>query len=240
MNQADGDFPYFENGAITRTVHIVHSPFKTGTTSMGAFLIEAGIGERDMKYRGKLLRRSRKVIGEANTFARETDSFAVLERDLGDQIRGLLAEFTRTLSDCDVYSDAPMGHTVVDPFVKRLIAPKSKFIWIERDFDTWVGSVERWEVTHPEIYPNHTQWETDRSAAVLRCWRMKMNAYRRFSLFADQFPDDCLAVSLEDANIARAVAAFYGVGAIDFPRRNIFASDAKKDESARVSAENVD
>lgn len=232
MSEGEAEFPHFADGRITRTVHIVHSPFKTGTTSMGAFLIDAGVGERDSKYRGPLLRRSRKVIGEANAYAREADRFSILERDLGDRIRALLGEFTRTLSSFDVFSDAPLGHTVMDPFVKRLIAPAAKFIWINRDFDDWLASVEHWEVTHPQIYPNHGDWETDRGKAILRCWRLRTNAYKRFSLLADQFPGECLEVSLEDQAISRKVGEFYGVAAPAFPRKNISASDAAAEAPA--------
>ena len=209
---------------IGHPVHIVQSPFKTGTTSMGAFLVSAGVGARDMKYRGPLYDRERAAIDEANALAAAHDSFTAFESEHGRRVRLLMSNVTRAAADFDVFSDAPMGHALIDPFVKRVIAPQSKFIWVHRDFDEWIVSVKSWELAHPKVYPNADRWNVDHDGEVARCRRMLDEAYRRFALFAELFPDDCLEVTLDDPEISAKIGAFYGVATPEFPRKNASAA----------------
>lgn len=213
--------------AIEHVVTFVASPYKTATTSVGKALITLGAHEKEMPYKGKLLREYRHLIKAVNTLARETRSARYFLEEQGDDVRLLMADFTPHVLKYDVFADAPLGHVHLHPFVRKAIAPQGKFIWVNRPEEDWINSVRRWEEGHPEVYPKHTLWseEPDRRPRELRrLWQRNM-AY--FNALAEVCPDDCLQIEMSDLQDYTKLAAFYGVEAPSEKLKRYNVNDAK-------------
>lgn len=220
-----------QDGRITRPVHIIASPFKTGTTSVGEALLELGVGSYAMPYTGDLLDRFADVIKPLNALALERQGFRKFESDHGERVRADLADLVKKVAPYDVFPDAPFGHTHLHPFVRKALAPEARFIWVNRDRRDWLSSVENWETSHPEIYPAHTDWteRPKRRRSIMRSrWRVE---YTQFKRLRRVFPDHCLELEWSDLGDFTALAAFYDMPVPDraFPRSNVSreASDAE-------------
>jgi hypothetical protein len=212
-----------EATCIEHPVTFVASPYKTATTSVGRALITMGVHEADMLYHGKLLREYRHLIKAVNTLARGTTSARDFLDNRGEDVRVLMADFTPHVQKFDVFSDAPLGHVHIHPFVRKAIAPQGKFIWVHRDEDSWFSSVRRWEEGHPKTYPRHTLWvdEPERRPTELR--RLWARHLGYFEALAQACPQDCLQIHIDDLKDYSKLAAFYGVEApqVELKRYNV-------------------
>lgn len=212
-----------EDGRIRRPVHIVASPFKTGTSSVGQALLDLGVGTRGMAYAGPLLAQMRPRIGPLNRLAQASDGFRDFAAAHGDRVVADLADLVTGVAPYDVFHDAPFGHTHIHPFLRKVLAPEARFIWVNRDPDDWLASVRNWEENHPEVYPRHADWQrrgARRGRLLLRRWR---EGHRDFRRLRRAFPDDCLELNWSDLAGFGALARFYGLPAPDrpFPSRNV-------------------
>ena len=211
------------DGQITRPIHIVASPFKTGTTSVGQALLDLGVGTRDMPYDGNVLTKFQDLILPLNELAQERQGFRKFEQTHGDRVRADLAGLVKKVGPYDVFHDAPFGHTHLHPFVRKALAPEARFIWVNRDRMDWLKSVENWEITHPEIYPAHTDWTEApkrRKSVMRKRWRIEYNQFKRLRRV---FPEHCLELDWSDLGDFTKLAEFYGVPVPEqaFPRRNV-------------------
>ena len=223
---------WIENGALVGPVHIVVSPFKTGTTSVGRALVKLGVGHRIMPFDGDLLAAWLPVIRKANAWAHTSQGFTDFRDSHAEATRSELAGLTEALVPYDVFADAPFGHTHIHPFVRKVLAPEAVLIWVNRDKESWIASVRNWEETHPDIYPKHQAWRQKpiRQAQVrARFWRKN---YRDFKRITRGCPDDCLELGWSDLSGFDALAGYYGVPVPPepFPRENVMG------EEKRISA----
>ena len=221
--QADEDFA---GDRLPGVVHVIASPYKTGSSSMGKALRSLGIGQAEMPHRARLLRPHRHALRAFNAAAQgmtDPDAFLAVH---GATARGALHRLLGHLAPFDVFADYPFGHDHMHVFLRLALAPEARFIWIHRDFDAWTDSVRRWEESHPETYPRHHLWQTEapaRRAALKARWEARLSEFRQL---AAARPDRCLEVRLESLNDDLGpLLEFYGITATPetrFPRRNVF------------------
>ncbi|SPF78700.1 hypothetical protein ALP8811_02630 [Aliiroseovarius pelagivivens] len=196
---------------IEGPVHIIASPYKTGSTSVGKSLIALGVGHREMQHDGALLkatkpaaRRYRKQLAGARDFR----AFEAAKKDkVLEQFKPLVAKAARY----DIFHDAPMGHTHLHPFIRKIIAPEARFIWVNRDPEGWLESVRKWETSHPEIYRYQGLWKTDPDARIANRLAFWKRHHEAFLALADTFPDHCVELQWSDLKSYSALATFYGV-----------------------------
>lgn len=210
-----------------RPVHIVASPFKTGTSSLGRALIELGVARRDMGYRRNLLLRLKpikQVVNEELDLA--PDPRAWLWANAA-RLRTEMSFLIEAAAGCDVFSDAPLGHTHLHPAIRKVLFPGARFIWVDREFDDWIESVRNWEITHPDTYTNWRVWERNPGKRIDRLRENRERHYRRFRIAADLFPEDFLEVPMRALSYA-PLCEFYGVPdpGKAFPQLNVSAKDA--------------
>lgn len=210
-------------GRVERPVHVIASPFKTGTTSVGKALIELGVGTREMPYDGELLRVNRQAIRAANDRVEPKVGFFAFKSTHERFVLETLLPISRAIVPFDVYHDAPFGHAHMHPFVRKIIAPNAKFIWVERETDDWLTSARKWEQSHPEVYKKHAQWDSNPEQAKQRRLKSWRRAERGFGRIRRAFPNDCLFLKWEDLQSFSALASFYGVPELDgpFPQSNV-------------------
>lgn len=215
---------FITSKVINRPIHIIHSPYKTGTTSVGHALEALGIGTNDMKYRGQLLRDYRSEIRKVNSFANREPDFRTFRKEYSKKIRNTLSDFLHEVADYDIFSDAPFGHIAIHPYVKKIVAPKAKFIWVHRETDSWLDSIERWEISHPETYPKeHKRWKNDRQNKIDELIDKRKVEYRKFFRLLNNFPKDCCELQLETLNTFEPLCEFYNlpVPSTPFPIKNV-------------------
>lgn len=211
------------DSVIAGPVHVVVSPFKTGTTSVGRALVEMGVGRAEMPSGNEILQTHQTLISEANALTKEDVGFKAFRAEHSQHIRTKLQPIVHAISPFDVFQDAPFGHTHLHPFVRKILAPRAKFIWVNRDRDSWLESVQQWEQSHPHLYSRHDKWRTDPDGeAELRMthWRAAFRCFKRMRRGA---PNDCLLLEWDDLQTYDRLAGFYGVAPPDaaFPKENM-------------------
>ncbi len=219
---------WIEDGVITRPIHVVCSPYKTGTTSVGKALVRLGVGQRDMTHNAKLFQKVRPLFRDFNARAVESASFRAFARDHGAEARAVFADLLVEISAFDVFHDAPIGHGQMHVFLCKVLAPQARFIWVRRARADWLRSVRNWEETHPDIYPRHGDWaRTPKLCAQQRVDQLKQQ-HRQFKRIRRYDPASCLELNWSDLNDWTALARFYGVEPpeAEFPRFNISESGA--------------
>ncbi len=217
------------DGVITRPVHVVCSPYKTGTTSVGKALVRLGVGQRDMGHDRDLLRAIRPELRDLNRAALQASSFRAFARDHGAEVRTRMAGLVRAIAPYEIFHDAPFGHGQMHVFLRKVLAPEARFIWVNRDEADWLRSVRHWEETHPETYPAHTEWARNpeaRAEAKRRLWKQQHRQFKRIRRYD---PAACLELDWSDLRDWSALAAFYGLAppSEDFPCANVSATVAR-------------
>lgn len=218
-----GSGEWIKNGTIARPVHIICSPYKTGTTSVGKALVSLGIGSRDMPYDRALMRSILPQLRDLNRLAHGAPGFRAFHRMYGTHVRESFAPVLPAIAPYDVFHDAPFGHVHMHVFIRRILAPQARFIWVNRERHDWLDSVRRWEETHPDIYPTHVEWADapeKRTAKKLGLWQRNYRQFKRIRRFA---PEHCLELEWEDLGDWGRLARFYSVPVPDcpFPKENI-------------------
>ncbi len=207
---------------LIHPVHVVASPFKTGTSSIAQALLELGVGSSIMPYDHGLLKSYSKRCSRWNRLARKSEDFATFASLHGADLRDDLGGLISALRPYDIFHDAPFGHTHLHLFVRRVIAPEARFIWVMRAKDDWLASVRNWEMTHPDTYPNHNEWIEDPERKRAKKIAVRNKAYRAFVTFKQSNPDRCLELGWRGLSNWSALAAFYDKPVPDrpFPRVN--------------------
>ncbi|MEM6580394.1 MAG: sulfotransferase [Pseudomonadota bacterium] len=187
---------------IDDPVVIIHSPFKTGTTTVGNALVSLGVGSEDHGYHKELNVAYKNQMNEANRIAMHARSFKAFERLHGKHVRIMLAGLTAAVEGYRIFGDVPLGHLRMHPFTKKLIMPKARFIWIDREEEAWLESAKKWHLAHPEIYPGSAaRWKNRPDKERSKLIELRDNGFKEFRRLQESFPGDCLVLSLEkDAN----------------------------------------
>lgn len=174
------------------------TPFKTGTTSMGKALelLNYNVLKHspsmfsDMEYG---------LIFMANDLIKMYKSFNDIPESIKTEICSLFTDLLwDRMLEYDCATDYPMGHEGVHPFIKKLIFPEAKFIFLERDEESFVNSVKQHELVtkNPESkirifwqYPllSHTfAWGN------YQAWRANYVELQK------TFPDDVLFMNIKE------------------------------------------
>ena len=202
---------------FSHPVTFIASPYKTATTSVGKALITLKVHRSEMPYKRGMLARHRDTFRQANRIAGSVRTARRFFETHVDEVRQVMAGVMPDVSPYDLFSDAPLGHVHLHPFVRRAIAPDSKFIWVHRDEADWIASVRRWEESHPDLYPRHVHWTTDpprRPRELRGLWKRSL---KHFVALEEMFPHDCLQIGIGDLGDYEKLAAFYGVDAPEKP-----------------------
>jgi len=214
---------FISNGALVQPVHIIASPYKTGTTSVSKALVALGVGKNPMPHKGQLLRETRPLLRPWNTLANKAEDFASFSAEHGAALREDMKDLVEAIARFDVFHDAPMGHGHLHPFLCKVLAPQANFIWVSRKFRDWVASVRHWEETHPETYPAHTEWQTAPEQRRERKRNHRRQKWQQFQRIRQHDPASALVLDWKDLSDYTALASFYGVPAPDedFPKANV-------------------
>jgi len=190
--------------------YIVHSMWKTGTTSMAKALIQLGISDKEHGWQQELGHKYRGRILAANRMLNGYNSILNIHPNVVNAVRVALSGLPEELDDYSIFSDYPIGHTFIHPFVKKILFPNSKFIWIDRDIDAWVKSVKKWKELKKEILkPETTKFESD--SKLQEKYSLKKQELKKL---AKDFPNDVLFMELSDG--WRPLCEFLGVDIPDF------------------------
>jgi Sulfotransferase domain len=206
-------------------VVIIHSPFKTGTTTVGGALVMMGFADRDHGFHRNLNRGYKQQIEKANKLAMRYDSFSAFEASAGKKVIALMYELLQHARGYKIFGDVPFGHLRIHPFVKKLLMPNAKFIWINRDEEAWLESARKWQLAHPEIYLNaDKRWADNPEGEKQKLIRLRDDGFREFRKLQREFPQDCLVMSLESDDKWRPLCDFLDLPSpdTDFPLLNKF------------------
>lgn len=179
-------------------VVIIHSPFKTGTTTIGAALVMMGFSDEDHGFHRDLNRGYKKQIDTANKLAVQYDSFIAFKSEAGKEVVELMQELLSHAVGYKIFGDVPFGHLRIHPFVKKLIMPKARFIWVDREQEAWFASARKWQLAWPAIYLDaDKKWAENPDREKQKLIRLRDNGFREFKKLQREFPRDCLVISLE-------------------------------------------
>ncbi len=201
----------------------IHSPFKTGTTTIGAALVILGIGAEDHGFHRELNRGYKNEIDKANSLALNATSFSVFRKKHQRSIELLVGALFEFAKGYQIFGDVPFGHLRIHPFVKKLMLPTAKFIWINRNEKAWLASARNWHLSHPEIYPNaEKNWKLNPEIEIYKLIRMRDEGFTEFGKLIKEFPQDCLVLSLEKDARWEPLCRFFGlpVPETTFPNLN--------------------
>ncbi|AWF81872.1 hypothetical protein BTJ40_14130 [Microbulbifer sp. A4B17] len=116
---------------------------------------------------------------------------------LENSIQLLMEPILKSVNDFSIFSDSPIGHTRINIYAKKIAFPNSKFIWIDRDLEKWVKSVENWELSSPTVYPKAKKAWQDREKTA----NHRRAEYRKERSLAESFhrdfPGDILFMKLD-------------------------------------------
>lgn len=130
------------------------SPFKCGTVSVSRAL--------------ELLYPTYKVLGHSpslftseqyeliGVFNKIVDSYVyarLIPKDMVEEIKQGLGFVVAAAQGYNIYQDWPLGHECIHPFIKKLLFPRCKLIFLERDMGSWSISCKNWVLNHPDLYP---------------------------------------------------------------------------------------
>ncbi|WP_317930899.1 hypothetical protein [Halioxenophilus sp. WMMB6] len=196
---------------------VIHSLFKTGTTSVGHGLIKLGIGHREMGWNPGVIHGLEGLIKPANELANKSDTYAHFYKEYGKQIKQTFKLLKQRCENYDTFSDHPIGHTTIHPYIKRALFGKPILIWINRDQTEWLKSAKDWELTHPQIYPDAEQkWLHDEKAQINRLITMRTAEKAIFDLYKQEFPTESLELDLKDESLWQNIANHFGKNITNF------------------------
>lgn len=184
-----------------RPVVMVHSMPKTGTTSIGWALELLGYADcgskeimnfashKDLEVANEMVKGykvgqvpyivKRKALERMTQF--QVDVYHNLKKTkwrLPDGEWDRLSENTTHNPICNSYSDFPLGLApALELNLKLILWPEGQFIWIDRDFNSWVDSFIAWKELHHEKKPECSKREMRRFIANKRQELVKLQKH---------------------------------------------------------------
>jgi len=174
--------------------YIIHSMWKTGTTSMAKALILLGFSDREHGWKENLGKKYEERILAANRMITSYDSISHIHPNIKSAVQVALSGLPEELNDHSIFSDYPIGHTFIHPFVKKILFPNSKFIWIDRELDSWVKSVIGWKELKKDVL-NLESSTSENDATIKSEYFAKRLELEKL---AKDFPQDVLFMNLSD------------------------------------------
>lgn len=187
------------------------SPFKGGSTSVALALESLGFKrakyEIDKRFGDALLPSipltslDIHMIRKINTLVDLYDRLQDVPYHVVENIKFELVEKLNACAEgFNVFDDYPLGHDIIHPFVRKIVFPKSKFIFVERPMDEYLKSVRN-HVLNPKyrhFYRNSkrlfcdTNIGYDRAILNYKKWKSTYLSLKEYS------PEDVLIMDLED------------------------------------------
>jgi uncharacterized CHY-type Zn-finger protein len=213
------------------------SPFKGGTTSVAAALERVGLKRATYDWNvtpapeaaGDLLtKKDFEIINCTNKIVESFCAFEDIEPNTKEEINLILNKKLHSLiSRLDgevpnVFDDWPLGHDFIHPFVKKIIFPYSKFIFLERPIEEYVESVK-----NHSLNPEHKHINTSsidifcKTSLGLKLSNINFNKLKSYYISLKQsFPNDVLIMDLEDGWTPLACFLDFEIPKEDFPWKN--------------------
>ena len=181
------------------------STYKSGTNSIG-FALEK-LGYKTLGYKQEMFSFSEYIeIFKANTLFSEVKDLQ--HCSLFEEIKLSLGFIYKKeeINNTEVFHDWPMGHECIDPVIKKVMFPESKFIFSKREKESWLKSVNKWYSSNINNY-NYTI-------------RMRDYHEKRINIVKKEFPKDVLVYNINDK--WKPICDFLGkeIPEIEFPHIN--------------------
>lgn len=157
-----------------------------------------------------MLSRFRETIAEANFTVQKHLSAGVYLQRHGPRVAQILAPLSKRVAKYDIFTKGPFGQTSLHPYTRKAVAPQAKFIWLTRDRDAWFDDVQKLELSQPDMYPEHVQWEENPQARRALLGERLRKERRKFIRLSKEFPEDCIEIDQDKKNAIDKLAAFYG------------------------------
>ncbi len=204
-------------------IYIIHSMPKTATTSVGDAIIKLGLSELDHQWHPELYKKNSDIIEYCNLIIGKYDDFSdIAESDKKLVIR-LYLKIIDSIKEYNLFTDYPIGHIKIDPFVKKILFPKCKMIWCERNVDSWLESVKKWELLHFDIYPNAKERWNEKNICYTKEKLVAKYLYNkhRLSSLKKNFPNDILFRDIESEWDELCSFLNVDIPNFDFPNVNV-------------------
>lgn len=189
-------------------------PYKGGSTSVGEAL--GMVGFRAIGHEPRLLDpRLEGALNAANRIVQHYDSLDAIPQNLQKAIRLALAEIQPLMRRADVYHDWPLGHDLIDPFIKKLLMPAARFIFLDRNGNEWIESVmahDRW------LYGHNAVVRSPEGDSFLLTYRHLLR--KRYELLEACSPGSVLFMQVSDGWAPLALFFGFSPPRSEFPMRN--------------------
>lgn len=203
-------------------IYIAHTMPKSGSTSLGDALILLNKASVDHQWRPELYEKFKNVIDSSNILISDFLHYSLIPEYIKYSIRSMYSELMEEISEYNLFTDFPIGHIKIHPFIKKILYPKCKLIWNDRELKTWLKSVEKWELLHPENYKDgNVRWGVDREKTIDEML-FKYNSERtKLEELQKDFPDDILFRDIGDQWSDLCVFLDVETPEFDFPVSNV-------------------
>ena len=185
----------------TRCVLFV-GPYRCGTTSVGQAL--ESLGHRDTGWcPDAFTGHTYALIAAFNEGMRACARFDDVPDAVRADVRELLGPPLRaSMQGRTCASDWPLGHDCIHPYIRKLIFPGARFIFLERDMDRYVRSVEA-HGRATDAYSTdpvfRALWSPPAQAGGAWLARARYETWRaQYVALAHSFPNDVLFMRVQD------------------------------------------
>ncbi len=97
----------------------------------------------------------------------------------------------------EVWHDYPLGHECIHPFVKKiLLGDDCRFIYLDRDDESWLESVRKWTTSHLEANPHADKLWQYPLIARTKSLHDKKKFRTRYVQLQAEYPKDVLFMNV--------------------------------------------
>ncbi len=202
--------------------YVFVSPYKGGSTSVGKALVL--LGYTDMGWAPNLFAEGEiALIGTLNTFIES--SYASFG-DIPDAIKQYVKEsvgdlLSRKMADgnFNCSCDYPMGHECIHPYIRKIVFPSCKFIFLAREKESYLKSVESHQLQlYSEQLTVEAIWKCNRELGRLITWSNYCTWKRHYDDLKRHFPEDVLIMDVQEG--WKPLLRFLHMDEVPFPWEN--------------------
>lgn len=180
------------------------SPYKCGTSSVGTALSSMGYTDAGWTP-NSFSTQEYDLIADFNAKVKQYEFLSEIPEELCDSIKTELTPcMTRVLGKHTCSSDWPMGHECIHPFIRKIVFPTCKFVYLLRDRESYIKSAE----TH-HLKMNNTEKFNDMNATFVesklhnnfkveleKIWDIHQEFIQIYTRLKQEHPDDVLFMNL--------------------------------------------
>lgn len=172
------------------------SPFKTGTTSIGRAL--QLLNYRVIIYSPTIFSESEyQLIFLANDLVKQYKTFRHIPETIKSELVPMLSDLISSkMVDYDCATDYPMGHECIHPYIRKLIFPDAKFIFLDRDEESFVKSVKHHETITLDPPPHIKLFWEYRTLSSTYTWNNYQAWRANYEDLQSVFPKDVLFMDI--------------------------------------------